>query len=153
MGPGTRAECGHEVGRHLLDFADVHIGVGLLVAQPDLGEADGVAAAEEVRALVARPNIFRSNLLNLWRRTARSATRGADAGQLDLHRSPSSKRSSTSVIVRFRPPVRGDEVHVVGRDQGIEIESRRWPRRRRHCRFTPSPCRRRTPAHDPRACR
>ena len=40
----ARAERVEEVLRHLLDLVDAHVVVGVLVAQADLGEADGVGA-------------------------------------------------------------------------------------------------------------
>ena len=47
-----RAQRVDEIGRHLLDLAHAHVVRRTVVAQSDLGEADRVRLAEEVRALV-----------------------------------------------------------------------------------------------------
>ena len=47
---GRGAERAEQVARHLLDLVDAHVVVGVRVAQPDLGEADGVGLAEQVAA-------------------------------------------------------------------------------------------------------
>ena len=70
---GARAQRVEQVLRHLHDLVDAHVVVGVLVAEPDLREADRVGAAEQLAAGVAD-----AGDLDLERaRTAASGTRSS----------------------------------------------------------------------------
>ena len=126
MAGGFGAEGVQEVLRHLLDLVDAHIVLGMLVAEPDLGEPDRVRAAEQLAPRVADVGDLDLEVREPALPERDGLPRGRSRRRVERDRQ---LRVAVEDQLNFRDPAiaaavqRLDEVHVVGGDGRRELQA------------------------------